>query len=67
MVQPTHPAYKILLGLTRSEPDRRAFQHADTRNMSTIELEEFGIVARNFHSCSLVVASLDREENGSKV
>ena len=67
MVKPTHPAYQILLGLTRSEKDPRAFQHADTRSISTMELEEFGIVAREFHNCSLVVVSLDEGEDGNKV
>ena len=67
MVKPTHPAHQILLGLTRSEEVPRVFQHADTKRLSTMKLEEFGIVAREFHNCSLVVASLDKGEDGTKV
>ena len=67
MVKSIHPSYHTLLGLTRSEKNSRAFQHANTGMMSALEIEQFAIVAREFHSCSLLVASIDKGENGTKV
>jgi hypothetical protein len=68
MLKNTHPLYRTLLGLTRSEKYTRAFlHHAATEGMSTLELDQFGIVAREFHACSLVVVDLEEGEDGTKV